>query len=81
MHRRAGIEIELESGVDQSVLRWFGHKERLNKYSMAHRVLMVEVGGGMDIGLTEVRLDGCCEGGLGQQSDDSWGCVMMRERY
>ena len=27
-----------------------------------------------------VRLDGLCEGGLGQQKDDCRGCATMRER-
>ena len=30
---------------------------------------------------TEVRLEGCCEGGLGQQRNDGGGCATMRERY
>ena len=29
---------------------------------------------------TEVRLDGCCEGGLGQQRIHGGGCTTMRER-
>ena len=29
---------------------------------------------------TEVRLDGWCEGGLGQQRKDGGGCASMRER-
>ena len=29
---------------------------------------------------TEVRLDGWCEGGLGQQKNDGGGCASMRER-
>ena len=29
---------------------------------------------------TEVRLDGWCEGGLGQQRNDGGGCATMRER-
>ena len=29
---------------------------------------------------TEVRLDGWCEGDLGQQRNDSVGCATMRER-
>ena len=36
--RRAVIEIELESRVDQRVLRWFGHVERMDDYRMARRV-------------------------------------------
>ena len=44
MRRRAGIERELASRADQSVLRWFGHVERMDEYRMARRVLMAEVG-------------------------------------
>ena len=44
--RRAGIERELASRVDQRVLRWFGHVERMDEYRMAKRVLMAEVSGG-----------------------------------
>ena len=29
---------------------------------------------------TEVRLDGWCEGGLGQQRNDGGGCATMRKR-
>ena len=46
VRRRAGIERELASKVDQKVLRWFGHVERMEEYRMARRVLMVEVSGG-----------------------------------
>ena len=31
-------------------------------------------------GETEVRLDGWCEGGLGQQRNDGVGCASMLER-
>ena len=41
--RRAGIERELASRADQRVLRWFGHVERMDEYSMARRALMAEV--------------------------------------
>ena len=44
--RRAGIEMELASRADQSVLRWFGHVERMDGYRMARRVLMAKVSGG-----------------------------------
>ena len=30
VHRREGIERELESRADQRVLRWFGHVERMD---------------------------------------------------
>ena len=40
---RAGIERELASRVDQRVLRWFGHVERMDEYRMVTRVLMAEV--------------------------------------
>ena len=46
VRRRAGIEMELASRVDQRVLRWFGHVERMNYYRMARRVLMGEVSEG-----------------------------------
>ena len=46
VRRRAGIEMELASGADQRVLRWFGHVERMDEYRMARRVLMAEVSGG-----------------------------------
>ena len=49
--RRAGIEAELASRVDQRVLRWFGHLERMDEYRMARRVLMAEVRPGRDRGL------------------------------
>ena len=29
---------------------------------------------------TEVRLDGCCEGGVGQQRNNGGGCASMRGR-
>ena len=44
--RRAGIERELPSRVDQRVLRWFGHVERMDEYRMGRRVLMAKVSGG-----------------------------------
>ena len=37
VRRRAGIERELASGVDQRVLRWVGHVER-NEYRISRRV-------------------------------------------
>ena len=45
VRRRAGIEWELVSRVDQRVLRWFGHMERMNGYCMGRSVLMAEVSG------------------------------------
>ena len=43
---RAGIERELASRADQSVLRWFEHVDRMDDYRMARRVLMAEVSRG-----------------------------------
>ena len=45
VRRRVGIERELASRADQSVLRWFGHVEIMDEYRMARRVLMAEVSG------------------------------------
>ena len=46
VHKRARIETELASRVDQRILRWFGHVERMDEYHIARRVLMAEVSGG-----------------------------------
>ena len=46
VRRRAGIERELVSRADQRVLKWFGHVERMDEYSMARRVLIANVSGG-----------------------------------
>ena len=46
MCRRAGIERELASRVDQRVLRWFRHVESMDDYRSARRVLIAEVSGG-----------------------------------
>ena len=45
MLRRAGIERELVSRVDQIVRGWFGHVERMAEYLMARSVLVEEVCG------------------------------------
>ena len=42
----ARIERELASREDQTVLRWFGHVQRMNEYRIARMVLMTEVSGG-----------------------------------
>ena len=47
VRRRAGIERELARREDQTVLRWFGHVERMDEYRMARRALMAEVSGGL----------------------------------
>ena len=46
VRRRAGIGRELASRVDQRVLRWFGHVERMDGSRLARRVMMTEVNGG-----------------------------------
>ena len=46
VHKRAGIEKEVASRVDQRVLRWFGHVERADEYSFLRKVLLAEVSGG-----------------------------------
>ena len=46
VRRIAGIEKELASRADQSVLRLFGHVERMDEYRIARKVLMAEVSGG-----------------------------------
>ena len=46
VRRRAGIGMELASRVDQRVLRWFGHVERMDESRLSRRVMMAEVSGG-----------------------------------
>ena len=46
VRRRAGIGRELASRVDQRVLRWFGHVERMHESRLARRVMMAEVSAG-----------------------------------
>ena len=35
VRRRAGMEREVASRVDQIVLRWFGHVKRMDEYCIA----------------------------------------------
>ena len=46
VRRRAEIERELASRVEQRVLRCFGHVDITDEYRMARRVLVAEVSGG-----------------------------------
>ena len=47
VRRRAGIERGIcDYSGSESILRWFGHVERIDEYRMARRVLMGEVSGG-----------------------------------
>ena len=41
---------------------------------------MAELSGGWVRGRPKVRLDGWCEGGLRQQTNDCGGCAKMRKR-
>ena len=75
--RRAEVEWELASKADQIVLRWFGHVDRMDEYHIARRVLMAEVNGGRVQG-RQVRLDGWCKSGLGQQKSDGGGCMSKK---
>ena len=67
----AEIENELASRADKRVLRWFGHVERMDAYRMGRRILH-DGGSKWRAGTreTEVRLDGWCDGGLGEQRSD-----------
>ena len=74
VRRRAGIELELASIVNQRVLRWFGQVKRMDEYRMTRKVLMAEVSGGR----VRSRLDRWCEDGLEQQKHDVGGCATIR---
>ena len=43
LRRKAGIERELASRAFQRILRWLGHVERMDEYSMGSRVFMAKV--------------------------------------
>ena len=45
VRRIAELEREFVSIVDQRVLRWFGHVERMDEHRTAERVLMADVSG------------------------------------
>ena len=47
VRRRTGIGREFASRVDQRVLRWFGHVERMDEGRLARRVMTAEVNGGL----------------------------------
>ena len=55
MRIRVGIERELTCRVDQRVLRWFAHMERMDEYRMAWRVWMAEVNCGYGAGCTKMN--------------------------
>ena len=81
VRRRAGIERELASRADQRVLRWFGHVEIMDEYiPYGQKGVDGRSQWGTGTRETEVRLDGSCEGGLGQQRGDGGGCAAVRER-
>ena len=56
--------------------------ERMDEHRMTIRVLMAEVSAWRTgTRETEVRLDGWCEGGLGQQKSDGGGCATDRKEW
>ena len=59
MCKIGGMERELATKVEQRALRWFGHMDKMDKYHMARRVLMAEVGGWRVPGRPRV---GCMDG-------------------
>ena len=65
------------SRVEQKVLKWFGHVERMDDSRFARRVMIAALNGGRVRGRPRF---GWMEGGLGQQRDDGGGCAAMRER-
>ena len=84
VHRRAGIERELASRVDQRVLRWFGHVERMDEYRTARRVLMAEVSGGWIRGrLMSTQMDGVkvALGNRGMMVEAARQCMKDRKEW
>ena len=78
VRRREGIKMKLASRADMRVLRWFGHVERIH---VPYGQKDVDGGSKWRAGTreTEVKLDGLCEGGHGQQRNDGGSCATMRE--
>ena len=72
------------SGANQSVLRWFGHMERMEEYHMARRVLMADVIGGRV--QSRLRL-GCMDdvkmslGGRGMTVEAARQCAKDRKEW
>ena len=58
VRRRGGIERELARRVNQRLLTWFGHLERMDEYRMARIVLMAEASGGRVPGRPRLWMDG-----------------------
>ena len=56
--RRAGLEREFASIVDQRILRWFGQVERMDEYRIPKRVLMAEESGGRVLGRQRIKIIG-----------------------
>ena len=46
LHSRAVTDMELDSRVDQRVLRWLDTRSEYNEYHMTRRVLIAEVSDG-----------------------------------
>ena len=67
VRRRTGIEGELASRSDRRVLRWFGHVERMDEYSMARKVLMAEVSGRRVRGTPRLGCMDCVKVALGNR--------------
>ena len=77
VRRIAGIERRIcEYSGSESILRWFGHVERIDGQKG------VDGGSKWRAGTreTEVGLEGWCKGGNGQQRNGGRGCESMRER-
>ena len=67
VRRRAGIERESASRVDQRVLNWFGHVERMEGCLVARRVLMAELSGGQVRGRPRLGWVDCVKVALGNR--------------
>ena len=80
VHRRAGIERELVSRADQRIWRWFGHVERMDENRKPEECGRQRCKWRVSMRDTEVRLDGWCESGLGQERDNCGGCASMSKR-
>ena len=67
VRKRAGIERDLVSRVDQRVSRWFEHVERMDEYRMARIVLISEVSGKRVRGRPRLGWTDCVKVALGNK--------------
>ena len=84
VRERTGVERVLAGRVDMSVLRWFGHMERMNEDRMVKKVLISEVNGNRARGRPRFRWMCCVNRALnerGMNVDEARECANDRNEW